>query len=311
LKRVMKKIFNPVIALITTQLVWITLVVFWIYWFTGEHREFVALAGKYSPELAGDGINWLVLFEGLLLLTVILAGVYIIFAYWNRQSTLYAKQRDFISQLTHELKSPLASIKLHLETIGLRHPSAEKLDAFVGTMLADTERLDYLINNLLMTARLDQRRRPGERRLTDISALLEEYLEKERKRLPEGGSITLDAEKGVRMLIDPEEFAMVLRNIFENATLYSPGAPEISVSLRRDGSKIRLVVSDRGRGLDRGELKKVFKRFYRVRQPGENVPGTGLGLYIVDTIVRSYGGGVFVASEGQGKGCRFSIILPG
>jgi signal transduction histidine kinase len=305
-----RKIFNPVTALIAVQLVWITIVVFWIYWFVGKHREFRQLAEKYRPELLGKGFNWPVMVEGLLLLVVILVGVYVIFVYWNRQSNLYAKQRDIISQVTHELKSPLASIQLHLETIRLRRPAEDRLDAFVGTMLSDTDRLHYLINNLLMAARLEQRRKPAERRLTDISAMLSEYVERERFNLPQGGSISLEAEPAIKLLVDPEEMGMVLRNLFENAVLYSPGSPEIAVRLNRAGNSVRLTIQDKGRGLDRSELKHVFEMFYRVHPTGENVRGTGLGLYIVDTIIRSYGGKVSVESAGLGQGCTFIISLP-
>jgi len=308
--RLLRKIFHPVMALIAVQLVWITLVVFWIYWFVGKHREFRELAEKYRPELLGTAFNWPVMVEGLLLLVVILVGVYVIFVYWNRQSNLYAKQRDIISQVTHELKSPLASIQLHLETIRLRRPAGEKLDAFVGTMLSDTDRLHYLINNLLMAARLEQRRKPAERRLTDISALLAEYVERERTNLPQGGSISLEAQPAVKLLVDPEEMGMVFRNLFENAVLYSPGSPEITVRLARSGNSVRLTIQDKGRGLDRTELKNVFEMFYRVHPTGENVRGTGLGLYIVDTIIRSYGGRVTVESAGLGLGCTFIITLP-
>jgi signal transduction histidine kinase len=308
--KLLRKIFHPVMALIAVQLVWITLVVFWIYWFVGKHREFRELAEKYRPELLGRGFNWGVMVEGLLLLVVILVGVYVIFVYWKRQSTLYAKQRNIISQVTHELKSPLASIQLHLETIRLRRPSGEKLEAFVGTMLADTDRLHYLINNLLMAARLEQRRKPAERRLTDISAMLAEYVERERVNLPQGGSISLEAEPALKLLVDPEEMGMVLRNLFENAVLYSPGSPEIAVRLNRAGNSVRLTVQDKGRGLDRNELKHVFEMFYRVHPSGENVRGTGLGLHIVYTIIRNHGGRVSVESAGLGQGCTFSITLP-
>lgn len=306
----LRKLFSPVKTLIAIQLVWITLVVSWIYWFVGKNHEFRELAEKYRPELLGSAFNWVVMTEGLVMLAVILAGVYVIFHYWNRQSRLYEKQRASISQVTHELKSPLASIQLHLETIRLRSPPRERLDAFVSTMLADTERLHYLINNLLMAARLEQRRKPTERRMTDISELLRENVERERGKLPQGGQITLESEEGVRLLVDPEELEIVLRNLFENAVLYSPGTPEITVRLLRSGNTVRLSIQDKGRGLDRSELKKVFDRFYRVQQSGENVRGTGLGLYIVETIVRGYGGMVAVESNGIGTGCTFTITLP-
>ncbi|KAA0891742.1 sensor histidine kinase [Oryzomonas rubra] len=308
--RLLRRILNPVMALIAVQVVWITLVVCWIYWFIGKHREFRKLAEKYRPELLGQGYNWPVMVEGLAMLVAILVGVYVIFHFWNRQSNLYAQQRNIISQVTHELKSPLASIQLHLETIRLRRPSEEKLDNFVGTMLADTERLHYLINNLLMAARLEQRRKPPERRLTDISALLEEHVERERNRLAQGGNISLETEAGLKASVDPEEMGMVLRNLFENAELYSPESPDISVTLSKAGVHLILSVRDCGRGLEYKELKKIFEMFYRVRQTDEYVRGTGLGLYIVQSVIKGYGGTVGVTSEGLGKGSTFTIKIP-
>jgi signal transduction histidine kinase len=307
---ILRRLFHPVMALIAIQLVWITLVLFWIYWFIGKHREFRELAEKYRPELLGQGYNWPVMVEGLVMLVLILIGVYVIFVYWNRQSNLYLQQRNIIAQVTHELKSPLASIQLHLETIRLRKPTGERLDSFVGTMLADTERLHYLINNLLMAARLEQRRKQTERRMTDLTHLVNEYVERERAGLPQGSSITLEAAPALMALVDPEEMGMVFRNLFENAVLYSPQSPEISVTMTRSGGMLQISIHDRGRGLETGELKKIFERFYRVQPPGENIRGTGLGLYIVESVIRGYGGSVTVTSPGSGKGCTFTVKIP-
>lgn len=307
---ILRRIFHPIMALIAIQLVWITVVVFWIYWFIGKHREFRQLAEKYRPELIGQEANWPVMVEGLVMMVLILIGVYVIFVYWNRQSKLYLQQRNIISQVTHELKSPLASIQLHLETIRLRRPSEERLDSFVTTMLADTDRLHYLINNLLMAARLEQRRKHTERRLTDLTHLVSEHVERERSTLPQGGSISLEAAPGLTAVVDPEEMSMVVRNLFENAVLYSPQSPEIAVRLEKNGTWLQLSIQDQGRGLDRKELKKVFERFYRAQPPGDNVRGTGLGLYIVESVIKGLGGTVSVASDGPGKGCTFTLKFP-
>lgn len=306
----LRRIFTPVMTMIAIQLIWITLVVFWIYWFIGKHREFQALAEKYRPELLGEGFNWPVMVEGLGMLLLILIGAYVIFVFWNRQSDLYVKQRNVIAQVTHELKSPLASIQLHLETIRLRRPNEEKLDSFVGTMLADTERLHYLINNLLMAARLEQRRKHTERRLTDLTALVAEHVERERTVLPHGGNIFFEAAPGLKAMVDPEEMGMVVRNLFENAVLYSPQSPEINVKLIKSGGMLQLTVQDQGRGLEERERKKIFDRFYRVQPSGENVRGTGLGLYIVESVIRGYGGTVGATSDGLGKGSTFTVKIP-
>src|SRR4051794_6631566 len=118
--KVHKRLSNPILALIGIQLIWVVVVISWVYWFIGRSKEFRDLALRYKPELVTKGMEWLVLVEGILMLIAILVGVYVIFVYWRRQSKLYLQQRTYISQLTHELKSPLASIQLHLETVKLR-----------------------------------------------------------------------------------------------------------------------------------------------------------------------------------------------
>lgn len=306
----LKKLFTPIMALISIQCVWLLLVFFWIYWFVGRHKEFRELAERYRPELVGRGFDWLVLAEGLVLLVMILAGVYVIFVYWKKQSDLVDQQKNFMSQVTHELKSPLASIQLHLETIKLRELPREKLDRFLDTMLADTDRLNNLISNLLMAAKLEHTGRSPDYPVIDFSDFVGKYMERKRARLPEGGNLAVDVTQGVKARIDVEGMETVLRNLFENAVLYSPASPEITVSLARQGRTCLLTFSDNGRGIEPKDLKKVFNMFYRVRQEGENIRGTGLGLYIVRTVVRNHGGRISVTSRGLGQGCTFVITLP-
>ncbi|MFZ3209502.1 MAG: HAMP domain-containing sensor histidine kinase [Geobacteraceae bacterium] len=306
----LKKLFHPFVTFIAIQVVWILLVVFWVYWYVGQHKEIRKIAGKYRPELLGQGFDWLVLVEGLALLLVILAGVYVIFLYWRRQSKLYREQQDAISQVTHELKSPLASIQLHLETIRLRKPTPDKLESFLDTMLADTERLNNLISNLLMAARIDQRRLDAHFSVIDFSVLLSDYMEQKRLKLPEGGSLKVMVDSDVRLAANVEGLQTVMRNLFENAVLYSVGAPDISVSLTKNDNHCFLTFEDRGMGIERKDLKRVFRMFYRIRRPGETIHGTGLGLYIVKSIVTEHGGKISVTSEGAGKGCKFIITLP-
>ncbi|HEX8960368.1 MAG TPA: HAMP domain-containing sensor histidine kinase [Geobacteraceae bacterium] len=305
-----KKLIHPMVAFIGIQLVWVLIVIFWIYWFVGRHKEFRDLATRYGTELAKPGLDWLVLAEGILLLLVILAGIYVMFLYWKRQSRLYREQKDFISQVTHELKSPLASIQLHLETIKLRKPPADKLERFLDTMLADTDRLNNLISNLLMAAKLEKRPRPHRYPVIDLAEFVEKVMELKRAKLPEGGQLTVQVEKGLRAAVDTEGMETVLRNLFENSILYSPASPEITVTLSRRGRSCELTFRDNGRGIEKEDLKRVFRMFYRVRHSGETIRGTGLGLYIVRSVVREHGGRITVASEGAGKGCTFAITLP-
>ncbi|MBJ6723321.1 sensor histidine kinase [Geomesophilobacter sediminis] len=305
-----KRLSNPILALIGIQLLWVVVVVFWVYWFIGRSHDFRELALRYKPELVTKGMEWLVLVEGLLMLVAILIGVYVIFVYWRRQAKLYLQQRSYISQLTHELKSPLASIQLHLETVKLRNLPPEKLQAFVDTMLSDTERLNHLASNLLMATRIEFRQLGEKAKRIDFSRFITDYMQQKESDLPEGGKLTVDVEPGIFAVIDVEGMEMALRNLLENALLYSPVSPEIRVSLKRMGRHCQLDIQDNGKGLAKGEEKRIFEIFYRVRTPGENIRGTGLGLYIVRSVVTAHGGKVSVASPGPGKGCTFQIILP-
>lgn len=298
------------IAFIGIQLVWGILVFFWVYWFLGNSRKLNQLAHHYRPELARGGSNWFVLLGGLGLLLIVLAGVYVLFLFWKKQNDLYSQQKNIISQVTHELKSPLASIQLHLETIRLRPLDRDKTGQFIATMLADVERLNNLISNLLMAKKLEQKRRQQQKQAIDFSSFLAEYTERKRSKLPEGSNIITELENGIHVSVNQEEMEIALRNLFENAMLYSSASPEIRIFLKKDGKHCILKFQDNGKGIDRKNLKKIFRMFYRVRDTGENIRGTGLGLYIVKSVVTSHGGSIKAMSEGEGKGTVFIIDLP-
>jgi len=308
--KMIRRIFNPVIALVAIQLVWVVAVVLWVNWFVGRHRQLKELATRYSPELLARTEGWSPLVQGLLLLAIILVGVYVLFIFWRRQSRLYQEQREFITQVTHELKSPLASIQLHLETIRLRRPPADRLDSFVDTMLDDTRRLHSQIDNLLLAARIEQRRRSVERREIDLSSFVQKYLDENRERLPPGTRLETSLEPGLRAAVEPDELGTVLRNLLENAVLYSPGVPELELRLKRNGRWAALALKDHGRGLEHDQLRKIFRRFYRVELPDERIRGTGLGLYIVQSVIEGCGGTVQAESAGPGTGCTFTLQLP-
>ena len=307
----LRRLLHPLAAFIAIQFLWVLVVVFWVYWFMGTHRRLRELAERYSPELPQRGADWFILAEGIVLLVAILVGVYVIFLYWNRQRSLYRAQRNFISQVTHELKSPLASLQLHLETIRLRHPQPEQLDQFVETMLGDTDRLHSLINNLLSATRLEQRSVRFSLRGGDFSALVATYCDKRRNVLPPHTRLELDVEPNLMVRMDAEALETVLRNLLENAVLYSDDTPHIRVTLSREGRLAHLRVADSGRGIDPRYRKKVFRMFYRVRRgSGRTIPGTGLGLFIVQTVVRLHKGKVWVESDGVGHGTTVHIQLP-
>jgi len=306
----LKRIVNPLMAFIGIQLAWVLVVIVWLNWFLGSHRELRQLAEKYSPELLVGGPDWLILTEGLLLLVSILVGVYVIFLYWTRQSSLVREQRHFISQVTHELKSPLASLQLHLETIRRHQPPPEKMAAFLETMLSDTTRLNGLIDNLLSANRVGQKHWRLDLQTIDFSAFIEKYFRARQFNLPKAGRLTMEITPGIHATVDQEAMETVLRNLLENAVLYSDKAPQISVTLTREGERCCLAMADRGRGIDPYEQKKIFNMFYRIRRTDENIRGTGRGLFIVNATIRRHNGQIKVESQGKGQGTTFKIYLP-
>lgn len=308
--RLHRRISNPVIALVAVQLIWVVMVLYWVNWFMGRNRLWEELAARYSPELLTRVEGWSTLVQGLLLFALILVGVYTLFIFWRRQLRLYQQQREFITQVTHELKSPLASIQLHLETIRLRRLEPERLENFVDTMLDDTRRLHSQIDNLLLAARLEQIRRNTEPRQLDLTTFIQRYIDENLVRLPPGTRIEQHLQPGLHTVAEAEELGTVLRNLLENAVLYSNGVPELELTLARKGRFAEIRVKDNGRGLEKEELPRIFRRFYRVEQPDERIRGTGLGLYIVQSVIEGGGGKVWVESDGPGCGCTFVLQLP-
>lgn len=304
------RIINPLVAFIGIQLIWVVVLVFWISWFMRSHRKLRSLAERYSPELLQGGTEWFILIEGIVLLAAILVGVYVIFLYWQRQNALNRAQHQFVAQVTHELKSPIASLQLHLETIRRRQPGAEKLADFVTTMLADTRRLDMLTSNLLTANRLEHKGFKLSLQPGNLSTLTESYFRDQQFSLPRAGRMQLDIAPGLIVNLDPDSLETVFRNLLENAVLYSDGAPAIKVTLQPEGRHAHLSFSDQGRGLGPSDQKKVFQMFYRVRIPGKTIRGSGLGLFIVRGVVKHHKGRVWIESPGLGAGTTVHILLP-
>jgi len=304
-----KRLFSPLMAFIGVQILWLFIVFFWIRWFMDRHWELRDLAAKYSVALP-KGTDWFILVEGLVLLVAILVGIYVIFLYWRRQSSLLQAKRNFIAQVTHELKSPLASLQLHLETIRRNPPSPLKMETFLDTMLADTDRLGALINNLLSANRLEQRGARLTLKTVDFSKFMLDYFRPLQYSLPRAGTMELNIEPGLSARIEAESIETVFRNLVENALLYSPQAPRLRIVLYREGKWLHLVIADQGRGIVQHEQKKVFQIFYRGQKEGETIKGTGLGLFITRAIIRLHKGKVWLTSPGPGKGTEVHIQLP-
>ena len=256
---------------------------------------------------------WAALVLGTSLYVTIITGLVLFIVSLARQIRLNQRQQNFIDSVTHELKSPLTSLRLHLETMQLRRLDPDVQAEFTRVMLSDVARLDALIDHVLEAARVDQPRR--ELALVDLE--LEPCLEDaialviRRHQLPTE-AIQLDATTLV-VRSDAAALQIVLVNLLENAVKYSTDAVRVAVRAYAAGEgQVAVTVSDTGMGIPRNQLKRIFKRFHRVGNELTRVRrGTGLGLYIVKETLHRVNGRIEAWSPGENGGSVFTLTLPG
>jgi len=260
--------------------------------------------------LAAQG--WALLVLGSVCFLLIAAGLVWLWAWLVREIGVNQRQRAFLDAVTHEMRTPLASLQLHLDTLDRHDPDRERRHEFLARMRGDLERLDRTVRQVLSAARAEESGRRARLAPVSLRELLGECIAELRGRhgLPEA-AVRLDLTRDPIVRGDREELAVVFRNLLENAVKYSD-AP-VSVSVRVDGGRdgrVQIEISDRGIGIPSGELQKIFGRFYRVgRDVQRTASGLGLGLFIVRSLVRRQGGRVEARSEGAGQGSRFVVTL--
>jgi signal transduction histidine kinase len=268
-------------------------------------------------------LNWregIKVFLGIIFFGAIVTGFVLNTIFLVREIRRNEQHDSFINAVTHELKTPIASIRLYLETLQRLEVDEARRREFYQLMLVDTNRLMGTVEQVLKAGALAQKKSKGHRLPVDFSVLVRECVELARARhhlpaedlayreaMPETSSAT-----PAQVLGDPEELHTAVTNLLDNAVKYSPDGIHIAVELAApDDEHVVLRVRDRGVGIAQNELKRIFKRFYRVRQRGRaRVKGTGLGLFIVRSIARNHGGRVFAESEGAGKGTTVTLELP-
>jgi len=229
------------------------------------------------------------------------------------------QQDSFLNAVTHELKTPVASIRLYLETLERRQLDETQRREFYGVMLQDTERLLGTIEQVLQAGEARHGRLRAKWSEIDFGEIVRETVSSTivRNHLPEGTLRFTAPFEEILVRGNPEQLRTAVANLLDNAIKYSGKTPDISVSLIAPNiDEIRLSVRDQGIGIPGNELKRIFKRFHRAHVAGsENVDakqikGTGLGLFIVRSVARQHGGDAFAESEGEGKGSTFQLQLP-
>ena len=294
------------------QVAWIVLMAIWINWYLENNLAIKEFAQEIRPDLFTAEIQWLILFEGCFLMLLILAGVYVIFVYWNKQNRLNQMQSNFVASVSHELKSPLASIQLYLETLKYQDISKEEEKDFVETMLSDTQRLSELIDNILQSSKADPKSMALQFQPVNLGAFLGEVIKGHKRQLEEKKCLVdLKLEDSPIMNLDQKALRMVFNNLISNAIRYSPVGSSLNIHLRKNAKYWEVGFKDQGFGFEKKDIKKVFRKFYRVQnEDTQNIEGAGLGLFISSEIVKNHKGRLKVSSPGRGRGSIFSVLLP-
>jgi len=265
-------------------------------------------------------LNWrlrVLLFFGIIFFALIIAGMIVNTTFLLREIRRSEQHDSFINAVTHELKTPVASIRLHLETLQRRDlPEAQKQE-FYRLMLSDTDRLTETVEQVLRAGRAGDKRAGRDKSAVDFRQLVHECMNAARTRhhLPPEALRYEEASSngaGLRVLGSAEDLRTAVFNVLDNAIKYSGEHVDVRVRLNvPDEKRIVLSVRDHGVGIAPDDVKSIFKRFYRVNHRSlAHVKGTGLGLFIVKAIALKHGGKVFAESAGEGKGSTVTMELP-
>jgi signal transduction histidine kinase len=284
---------------------------------------FLVLGVGLAGVAVAVGFGWIILnwregikvFLGVIFFSAITAGLVLNTIFLLREIRRNEQHDSFINAVTHELKTPIASIRLYLQTLQHREVDETQRREFYRRMLDDTDRLLGTVEQVLKAGVAGHKRRSRERLAIDFGNLVHEcvdvalaghHLQATALRIEPSG------DRAITVTGDPEELRTAIANLLDNAIKYSGERVDVSVRIETPDEKhVRLSVQDRGVGIPPGELKSVFKRFYRVSNRSlAHIKGTGLGLFIVRAIAKKHGGRAFAQSQGEGQGTTVVFELP-
>jgi two-component system phosphate regulon sensor histidine kinase PhoR len=296
----------PIVLAVTMILLLVSLLIGWIL------LSFFGTQGTGSS----PAVYWALLTTGSAMFAFVTVGVVMYLIMSIQQIGLNRRQTNFIDSVTHELKSPIASLKLYLQTLARRNMNEAQRQDFYRQMLADTDRLDQLINHLLDTARLEQRKviQPEEREWLNVGEVARQCSDAVSSRYSVDNQRIQLIDSGQELLARRSDLTILLRNLIDNAVKYGGSPAEVAVQIgagNRPGW-LEISVEDNGPGIPRPMRRKIFGRFVRIGNELErNRQGTGLGLFLVRSVLRPLKGRIRLDDSPLLGGARFVIQLPG
>ncbi len=265
-------------------------------------QAFLTLKNKYKKQ------EWMIFGEASVFVLSLVIGIYLINRAYHREMKTAENRRNFLLSITHELKSPIASIKLVLETFLKRNLSKEQSEPLTKGALKESVRLNSLVNNLLLAARVEEAYQPVLEPL-DLNTIIKEVVEDMQVKFPNDHiSFDTDMEKA-NINGDHFGWTSIVINLIENAVKYSPSPANIDIKLKQNNKNIEITFADQGYGIPKEEKKKVFNQFYRIgSEDTRKTKGTGLGLYIVDQIIKAHKGKITI-HDNSPQGTKFNISM--
>ncbi len=310
-----KWFFHPILILIFSIAALAMSLFLYIHWYmeVSAGLKKLVLELNLDPGQVLESQTWVVIMVLSILVGIILMGIFIIFVYHHKTLQLYKIQRNFINNFTHELKTPVTSLKLYLETFEKHELSREDRLKYTGYMIQDVNHLSDNINRMLNLARIESKSYGGEFVISDLVQIIKRFY-KNNIHLFRDCDVKIhnSLDRSFLCRINQSLFEMLLMNIMTNAIKYNRSKkPIVDISLAINNGKLNVRFEDNGIGIEKREIKKIFKKFYRAGSSDNTSPsGSGLGLYLVQNIARIHKGKVIAESKGQGKGSAFTLILP-
>lgn len=308
-------LFHPILILIFSILALGASLFLYIYWYIEISSGLKSIIDRFNLDtgqiLASQ--TWVVILVLSILVGLILMGIFIIFVYNLKTYHLYRLQHNFINNFTHELKTPVTSLKLYLETF-LKHELSRKDQLkYTEYMLNDTDRLSDNISRILNLAQIESKHYKSDFAAHDVVSFVAQFYKKN-SHLFKNFRIDFHppGNEPVICLLNPPLFEMLLMNLSTNALTYTKAVePKLKITFEVHRKKIYIHFKDNGIGIEKSETKKIFKKFYQVgRSDNMSARGSGLGLYLVDLIAHIHNARIVARSEGLGKGTTFTLMLP-
>jgi len=295
----------------------VTSLFLYIYWYMEISSGLETIVRRFNLDskqvLASE--TWVVILVLSILVAIILVAIITIFVYNQKTVQLYRLQNNFINNFTHELKTPVTSLKLYLETFLKYEIPREDQSKYLHYMIHDVNRLSDNINRILNLARIESKRYYKDEDFihSDLVQIFKEFYQNN-AHLFQNCEITIrnSSEQVFLYPVHVSLFEMLLMNLLTNAVKYNQSEkPGVEISLERKKHQLLVHFRDNGIGLEKSEIRKIFRKFYQVGQADDmSAKGSGLGLYLVQNIARLHKGKVIAESEGIGKGSVFTVILP-